>query len=91
MAIRSWLYAIPIAPGGNDEFVMVRSRELIVSDSGISKDADVLSVTLRVKLEEPVAVGVPLTVPPTMASPGGNEPLTTDHVYGGDPFFALRG
>jgi hypothetical protein len=78
-------------PSGNDEFVMVRRRELIVTDRGISKDADVLSVTLAVKLEEPVTVGVPVTVPPTRARPGGNAPVATDHVYGGDPPFALSG
>jgi hypothetical protein len=67
-------------PAGNDEFVMVRSWELIVSDSGIIIDADALSVTLTVKLEEPVAVGVPVTVAPTRSIPGGNAPLATDHV-----------
>lgn len=78
-------------PAGKDEFVMVSSRELMVSDSGINKDADVLSVTLRVKLEEPATVGVPVTVAPTRSMPGGNAPLATDHVYGGDPPVALSG
>ena len=76
-------------PACNNEFVIVRSGELIVSDSGIIKDADALSVTLTVKLEDPVAVGVPVTLAPTRLMPAGNAPLATDHVYGGDPPVAL--
>jgi hypothetical protein len=70
---------------------MVKNRELIVSDSGINKDAEVLSVTFSVKLEEPVTVGVPVTVPLTRSRPGGNAPPTMDHVYGGDPPVAFNG
>jgi hypothetical protein len=70
---------------------MVKIGELIVSNSGISKDADVLSVTLTVKLEVPVAVGVPLTFSPTRFRPGGKAPTVTDHVYGGDPPAAMSG
>ena len=63
----------------------------MVSDSGIIKDADVPSTTLRVKLEEPVTVGVPVRVPPIRSMPAGNAPAATDHVYGDDPPVALSG
>lgn len=78
-------------PAGNDEFVRVRSRELMVSDSGTSTEAEALSVTFSVKLEEPVTVGVPVTVPATRERPGGKAPLTIDQVYGGEPPVAFSG
>jgi len=76
-------------PAGNSEFEIVSSGELIVSDSGTINDADALSVTLTVKLDDPVAVGVPVTLAPARLMPAGNAPLATDHVYGGDPPVAL--
>jgi hypothetical protein len=63
----------------------------MVSNSGIIKDADVLSVTLTVKFEEPGTKGVPVKVSPTRFRPGGNTPPATDHVYGGDPPDATSG
>ena len=51
-----------------------------------STETDALSVTRTVKLLGP---GVPVTpeiVPPAARlNPGGSDPLTTVHVYGGDP------
>ena len=79
-----------MAPAGKDELVIVRAEELIVMDNAIITEADVLSVNFRVKLEEPVAVGVPVTFPAMRSKPGGNAPLTKDHTYGGDPPAALR-
>ena len=63
----------------------------MVSNSAAVADDDALSVTLTVKLEEPVTMGVPVTVAPTRSMPGGNAPPATDHVYGGDPPVALSG
>jgi len=44
------------------------------------------SATWKVKVVVPVAVGVPLSVPPEVReNPEGNVPTTTDHEYGGVP------
>src|SRR5262245_41623548 len=45
------------------------------------------ALTPTVKFEVPVAVGVPEITPvlAVSASPAGSVPLTSDHVYGGDP------
>jgi hypothetical protein len=80
VAVSPWEYAIPTVPAGNVELVMVRARELMVTNSGIITEVDALSVTLTVKRDEPVAAGVPVMVPATRSSPAGSDPLTTDHV-----------
>jgi len=59
---------------------MVKAGELIVNDNGAVIDTDALSVTLTVKLDGPVAVGVPAMVLPEIPSPAGRDPLATDHV-----------
>lgn len=83
-------YGAPTEAGGNDdEVVMLRTGALIASDRAALADADMLSVTLTVKLDEPVAVGVPLIIPAARLNPGGSDPLATDHVYGGLPPVAL--
>ena len=78
-------------PAGSVEFVIVRSGELMVSESGISADTEALSITFSVKLEEPAAAGVPATVPLTRSSPDGKAPANNDQVYGGDPPVAFSG
>jgi|ERR1017187_434813 hypothetical protein len=48
--------------------------------------AELLSVTCTVKVDEPAAVGVPLSVPPVESvSPAGGDPEVTDQVYGATP------
>jgi len=64
---------------------------LITSDREAVADAEALSVTLRVKLDDPAVVGVPEIVAPTTLKPAGSDPLSRDHVYGGDPPVALSG
>src|SRR5262245_11166559 len=50
-----------------------------------------LSVTRIVKLNEPSAVGVPLSIPPDeTVSPCGNEPEDSDQVYGAIPPVAVK-
>ena len=73
-------YAAPTEPGGNEDVVMLRTGALIASDRAALADADMLSVTLRVKLDEPAAAGVPLIIPPAKPNPPGSDPLTTDQV-----------
>jgi hypothetical protein len=82
-------YPTPTVPAGNDEVLMFNAGALIVSDSPALADPEALSVTLTVKLDDPAAVGVPEIVPPARFSPAGSDPVTTDHVYGGDPPVAL--
>lgn len=59
---------------------MLRTGALIASDRETLADADMLSVTLRLKLDEPAASGVPLMIPLAKVNPAGSDPLTTDHV-----------
>jgi hypothetical protein len=71
---------VPTEAGGNEDVVMLRTGALIASDRAALADADTLSVTLRVKLDEPAATGVPLIVPPAKLNPAGRDPLATDQV-----------
>ena len=82
-------YGVPTEPGGNAEVVMLRTGALISSDRAAVVEADMLSVTLREKLEEPAPTGVPLIIPPARLKPAGSDPLAIDHVYGGVPPDAL--
>jgi len=67
-------------PAGNEEVVMVNAGALIASDRGAVVDTDALSVTLTVKLDGPVAVGVPAIVLPEIPSPVGSDPVAIDQV-----------
>jgi hypothetical protein len=70
---------------------MLNPGALTAIVSGAVSDAEALSVTLTVKLEEPAVVGVPEIVLPDRLSPPGSVPLATDQVYGGVPPVALSG
>jgi hypothetical protein len=74
---------------GSEDVVTLNPGPLTITDSNALVDTEALSVTLTVKLEGPVRVGTPEIVPPERLSPEGSDPLATDHVYGGDPPFAL--
>jgi hypothetical protein len=59
---------------------------LIASDKVAATETDALSVTRTVKLLDPAAPGVPEIVPTAdRLNPAGNDPLATDHEYGGVP------
>ena len=73
-------YAVPMVPAGREEVVMFKTGELMDSESAAVADADELSVTFTVKLDEPVTAGVPDIVAPASSRPGGSAPLVTDHV-----------
>jgi hypothetical protein len=63
----------------------------MVSDNAAFAEPELPSVTLAVKLDDPVAVGVPDIVPPAdRFKPAGSVPLAFDHEYGGDPSAAAR-
>jgi hypothetical protein len=73
-------------PAGSDDVVIAKARGLIVRDSAAVADPDALSVTFTVKFEDPAALGVPVIAPlAARLRPAGNDPLDTDHEYGGDP------
>jgi hypothetical protein len=73
-------------PAGSDDVVIPRAGGLIASESAAVAETDALSVTRTVKLLDPAVPGVPDIVPPAARlSPAGNDPLATDHVYGGVP------
>ena len=82
-------YAAPTVPAANDDVVILKAAALIVNDRAAVANADALSVTFTVKLDEPAAVGVPDIVLPARLSPVGSDPLVTNHVYGGVPPVAL--
>ena len=69
-----------MVPAGREDVVMFRTGALTASDKTAVADADALSLTLMVKLDGPVAVGVPEMVPPARLKPAGSDPLATDHV-----------
>jgi len=70
---------------------MLKGGALIVSDTAAVTDTEALSVTLRVKLDDPAAPGVPEIVLPARVKPTGRAPLAMENVYGGDPPVALSG
>ena len=80
-----WLYGVLMTPFGRLDrvsvrpplAVMVRLSGPLVFPCGLE-----LSVTLRVMLEVPATVGVPLTVQPFRAKPAGRTPDVIVHAYG---------
>ena len=69
--------------------VMFNAGALMVIESAALIEAELLSVTLMVKLEDPAVVGVPEIVPPERVRPAGSDPPATDHIYGGVPPVAV--
>ena len=73
---------MPSVPEGNDDGVvmisgtaMSRKRTFCEENAGL-----LLSVTLIVKLEVPIPVGVPAIVAPASDKPAGNDPDTRDQL-----------
>ena len=74
-------YATLTVPAGKDAVVIVRSEELIVIDSALVDDCELLSATPTVKFDVPAVVGVPLITPPEEINrPAGKDPPASDHV-----------
>jgi hypothetical protein len=77
---------MPTMPAGSDDVVILRAGKLIVIDNAAVTETDALSVTRTEKLVGP---GVPVTpeiVPlADRLNPGGSDPLTNVHEYGGEP------
>lgn len=72
-------------PPGNDVVVTVKPVAIVICRAAVAVwPAE--SVTRRVKLEAPAAVGVP-EITPSAASvrPAGNVPVAIDQVYGAAP------
>jgi hypothetical protein len=84
-------YPAPTVPAGSDEVVIPNPGGLIVSDIAAVVETEAPSVTLTVKLDDPAEPGVPDIAPPAdRLRPAGNDPLSTDHEYGGVPPVAPR-
>jgi len=62
LSAKVWLYATPDVVAGKD-VVVTAGGGLMVNAKVFVKDAETLSVTRKVKLTVPVAVGVPLSMP----------------------------
>jgi hypothetical protein len=80
---RVWLYGPLTAPLANGELVVIVRADSIVKLYCCVADncGLLLSVALAVKLNGPVAVGVPLRVPPELSViPAGSAPALTVHV-----------
>lgn len=91
-------YAVPSVPDGNDNVVIV-SELAPLAATAIDSTADAVcagfpeSVTRIVKLEVPLATGVPEITPVDAASvkPRGRAPDVSDQVYAPVPPVAARG
>jgi hypothetical protein len=70
--------------------VTVRTDGVTWSEKELVADAAALSVNRILKVNDPIAVGVPDRTPRTRLSPDGSDPPAKDQVYGGDPPAALR-
>jgi hypothetical protein len=84
------VYEAPTVDCGSDEVVICRELARITTDNVFVVCTPALSVTWAVKLETPNLSGAPLMVPVVPSvRPDGSAPITTVHVYGGDPPVAL--
>jgi hypothetical protein len=87
VAVSGWLYDVPTVPLGNVVVVMTGATAevpIVIDNAFVSLPA--LLVAFTVKLNVPIAVGVPEIVPPEYSvSPFGRLPLANDHVKGAVP------
>jgi hypothetical protein len=88
------LYAVPLWPAAKAPVVMfsVDGAVTVIDSAALAVcDGDSLSETATVKVEAPLPVGVPETIPVLeSARPAGRLPEASFHVYAGVPPFALR-
>jgi len=71
---------VPIEPGGKEKVVIVRRGSVTRRVNEVVAEADALSVTRRVKVDEPTVIGVPVRAPRTRLNPGGSDPLASEKV-----------
>jgi hypothetical protein len=85
VAVRVWLYAVPIVPFGSEDVVITGGTPTMVIDNAfVSLPPPFVAFT--VKLNVPVAEGVPEITPAVeRVKPVGNEPLSRVHVIGVEP------
>jgi len=80
VAARVWLYATLIVSAGRLD-VVILTAALTTIESAFVADAPRVSAAFAVKLEVPLAVGVPVIAPPAlMESPVGKVPALTVQV-----------
>jgi hypothetical protein len=91
--VNAWEYDVPTVPAGSVELVVIDSAAMIVRLKAFCElcGAAPLSVTRIVKLNEPLAVGIPFNVPlDERFRPAGRDPEANDHVYGDVPPLAVN-
>jgi len=91
--LRACEYAEPTVAAGNDDVSTTNVPWSTVMPSGPVAvcGGELESVAWTVNDDDPVCVGVPEICPPALRlNPAGNDPDTTDHVYGGVPPDALN-
>jgi hypothetical protein len=59
---------------------MVRIGAVTDREKVLIADADALSVTRIVKVDDPTVVGLPVMTPPARDNPRGSDPLAKDQV-----------
>ena len=93
MAVKVWEYGVPTIPEESVELVVIDSPETMarLKIFGTACWGVPLSVARIVKLNEPSAGGVPLSVPlAERLTPSGKEPAVNAQVYGGVPPVAAK-
>ena len=90
VAARVWLYAVPVAPPGREAVVMLGAIAVaVISMESARVTFPEAFVALTVKLNVPVAVGVPDIVPfAARDKPPGNVPLAISQAIGVVPVAA---
>ena len=82
------VYAVPTVAPGNDDVVSWSTDVTLIERFAVAFwVGSPASVAWTVKLDAPLAVGVPEITPvdASIESPGGNEPALSDHEYGPVP------
>jgi hypothetical protein len=92
VAVRGCEYIVPVIPDGSGEVVVIVGGIVVLRLKAFSAIRWPVSVTRIVKLNEPSAVGVPVSPPPDeRLNPCGKEdPGASDQVYGGVPPVAVK-
>ena len=92
LACRACEYRVPTVPDSSGDVLVIASVAAPTdNENTLVAVAPVLSVTLTVKVSDPVALGVPVSTPAVdNVSPAGGEPKLTVQVLAPDPPVAFN-